>query len=315
MFLAERDYIMVATGYGGADGDYLDHVEIINMKTLESCSVLPEKYPYTFYGCTTMMINNEINICSGYYHDDYKDCYGYDGYNDRWNIKPYTVTPGRYSSMAVEIRPGEWFHMGGYGNGHFYADTHVFSSHNRIFVPGPYMPNGFSDGSAVMLNETHLFIAGGHSGSYYLKSNYLLEIRDPNDGFGGFGAYTYTAARKVEQGFPGHMSGTFLNSTAGEIQVANIGSEAIQTYSPRDDTWTVNNDLFPAGMDSLSYGHTVQEGADSFLIFGGVYNGNYSADIFRFDESGLNLLKAKALQVERDRLIAIPIPSDQVTCY
>ncbi len=302
---------MVATG---SDGDYLDHVEIINMQTLESCPVLPEKYPYTFYGCTAMMINNEINICSGYFHDEYIDCYGYDGYNDQWNIKPYTVTPERYSSMTVEIRPGEWFHMGGYGDGYFYSDTHLFSSHNQIFVPGPYMPSGFRDGSAVMLNETHLFIAGGHAGHYYLENNWLLEIRDPNDGFGGFGAYHAIASRHTPNGFPGHRSGTFLNSTEGEIQIANIGSEAIQIYSPRDNRWTTRNYLFPAGMDSWSYGHTVQEGTDSFLLFGGYYNDKYGADIFRFDESGLNILKADALKVARDRLIAIPISTDQVNC-
>ena len=78
--------IMVATGQ---NVDYLNHTEVINIKTLTSCSNLPSEYPVEVALAIPMQYNSKMVICGGWSTGDpytyiSGDCYIYS--NDSWII-------------------------------------------------------------------------------------------------------------------------------------------------------------------------------------------------------------------------------------
>ncbi len=167
---AQDLHIMVATGY---DGDFLDHNEVINTETIASCSNLPAKYPEEIRLAVALQHDSKMVICGGSPRTG--NCYGYS--NDQWNLEAFRIEPSRYGAMSIEIRPGEWLIMGGYDSSNVLRDTKLLK--NGIFLQGPDLPEPIYAGSAVMLNQTHLFVAAGrdHYSPYIFSiRNYLLNI-------------------------------------------------------------------------------------------------------------------------------------------
>ena len=252
-----------------------------------------------------MKHNTDIVICGGYYTSHVTgDCYSYS--NDRWNIEAFKLDPVRYGATSIEIRPGEWMLMGGSDDGiNILKDTLIFK--NGIFTQGPDLPDPSAFGSAVMLNQTHLFFAASQyqSGSvYYSVKNYFFNIDTEQ--------WTPIANRTSEQ-FHSHSSGTFFNSSNDELQVATIGRYGIEVYSPRDDSW--HDVPWPPRLTYLSRSVAVQQGTSSFILIGGWASiSTNSADIFLFDECGLSILKEDVLQVGRQSHVAMPISPNDFTC-
>ncbi len=197
--------IMVATG---SNNGYLDHVEIINTTTLTSCPNLPAPYPVTVQLPVALKHDSKPVICGG---DPLTfDCYSYS--NNIWSIEPYQLVPARYGASALEIRPDEWLIMGGFDGTNYLNNTKVLKY--GLLLNGPELPEASYGGSSVMLNETHLMVMiGRKSAPDFSTSNYLLDINAER--------WTQVADRELEP-TQYHASGTFFNSTAGEIQVANI---------------------------------------------------------------------------------------------
>ncbi len=156
-----------------------------------------------------------------------------------------------------------------------------------------------------MLNETHLFVAAGRttSGSY-TTNNYLFEINAEQ---------RTQIADRTYAAYAWHKSGTFYNSTVDEMQIANIGVNGIEVYSPRDDSW--HQLPFPPPLTSLQRSAAIQQGTDSFILIGGMTNMNdYSGDIFLFDNNGFSILKENVLQVGRNLHVAMPISMEDFSC-
>ena len=110
-----------------------------------------------------------------------------------------------------------------------------------------------------------------------------------------------------------HLSGTFWNSTADEIQVATFSMSGIEVYSPRDDSWHRFYSSIEVTMIRASV--AIQRGSDSFIIVGGQTNlEDYNGDIFMFDDNGLSVLKESVLQAPRKWHVALPISKDDFTC-
>ncbi len=300
--------IMVATG---VDNDFLDSSEVIDTENVTSCNSLPEVYPFQCSRAVAMKHNSKMVICGGETNQsprDTSDCYGYS--NDRWNLEAFKLEPSRYDAMSVEIRPGEWLVMGGYNDGGYgyLIDTRLLK--NGIFINGPDLPEEISSGSAVMLNETHLFVAGCYYGPNYSLRNYLLDINTEQ--------WTQIADRTLEeppnQYIAGHSSGTFYNYTAGEIQVANIGGLGIEVYSQRFDSW--HQISFPSPLTFLNESVAIQQGPDSFILIGGQTNlEEESGDVYLFDDNGLSVLKEDVLQIPRRLHVALSISDNDFNCY
>ncbi len=287
--------IMVSTGYAGVEG--YDYSEVINTDTMTSCPNIPERFPKGVEKAVGMKHNGKMVIC-----DDDTFCHSYA--NDHWSLEPFLLTPVRYGADSAEIRPGEWLVIGGYSwqvTGGALSSVKLLK--NGIFNTYSSIPTKSHGGSSAMLNETHLFIACGWSGQYEL-TNYLLEIETER--------YHRIASRTL-QPFEFHSSGTFYNSTAGEIQVANIGRYGIEVYSPSLDRWHTG-DYFSGGMYWLYKAATIQEGSDSFLVIGGQTNSGTFPTIYRFDETGLYALKQNALSVPRTYPVALPIDRNEFEC-
>ena len=294
--------IMVATGFGSSGA--LDDTEvIINTDNVTSYPNLPAKYPLEIEMAVAMQHNSKMVICGGLPYTS--DCYSYS--NNQWNIEAFRLEPARYGAMSVEIRPGEWLVMGGYyydGSSHVLSDTQLLK--NGIFIQGPDLPEPILGGSSVMLNQTHLFVAAGQSASNFSMSprNYLMDINSEQ--------WTQIADRTLTP-YRLHSSGTFFNSTAGEIQIANIGREGIEVYSPGDDSWHEIN--FPFPLTSLCYSTAIQKGTDSFILIGGETNlEDYSGDVYLFDGNGFSVYNKNVLQFPRYLHVAMQISCEDFTC-
>ena len=157
-----------------------------------------------------------------------------------------------------------------------------------------------------MLNETSLFIANDWDGYQHKLTNYIYDINTQQ--------YTQIADRNLP-GEEYHMSGTFYNSSANEIQVANIGENGIEIYSPRDDQWHLGLGLFPEGITGMSSGALIQEGSDSFYIIGGRENNGLSNSIYHFDENGLVVLQRNVLWRYRKWHVAMEISEQDFACF
>ncbi len=289
--------IMVATGY---NTDKIDDTEVINTDTITSCSNLPAKYPMEVAYAVAMKHDSKMVIC-GNYPEYTSDCYSYS--SNQWNLEAFKLEPARRGAMSTEIRPGEWLIMGGDDDSlDDLTDTKLLK--NGIFTQGPSLFEPIYGGSSVMLNETHLFVASAHSYSSFSPRNYLLDIDAER--------WRQIAERTLTPS-TFHSSGTFLNRTAGEIQVANIGQYGIEVYSPRDDFW--HEVPFPSPITYLEDSTAIQQGTDSFILIGGATNlETYSDDIFLFDENGFSILKENVLRIPRYDHVAMPISKDDFTC-
>ncbi len=284
--------IMVATGYDGTD--HLDHVEVINTLSVKSCSNLPAKYPKAIDFSVAMQHDSKMVICGG--SPLTSDCYSYS--NDNWNLEAFQLEPARYGAMSTEITPGQWLILGGHDDSNALTDTQLLS--NGIFTQGPDLPEPSFYGSATMLNKSHLFIASGNTGSGYSSNNYLLNI-DTNE-------WTQIAARSFEA-YEFHASGTFWNSTAREVQIANIGKFGIEVYSPSDNSWQSGYPM-PPSIGRLEQTAVIQQGQDSFFLIGGYIGGDGSSrsgSVYMFDENGLKIVKEIVLRVGRSRHVAMTL--------
>ena len=291
--------IMVATGVNGMNS--LADTEVIDAETITSCANLPAKYPNEVKFAVAMQHNSNMVICGGFPRTG--DCYSYS--NDAWNMEDFRLEPARYAAMSAKIRPGEWLVMGGFDGANYLNDSKLLK--NGQFQQGPDLPEPVVKGSSVMLNETHLFMAGGRyqqAEPFYSPRNYLLDINS--------GQWTQIADREM-QPMRDHASGTFLNSTAGEIQIANVGRLGIEVYSPRDNSW--HQVPFPSPITELWLSTAIQQGYESFLLIGGTTNlGLDNGDVYLFDENGLSILKKNVLQVPRRHHVAMAISKDYFTC-
>ncbi len=303
MFIFIAD-IMVATGYNSG---VLDDTEVIDTDTTTSCSNMSSIYPLEVGYAVSMQHDSKMVICGGYLGalQRTSDCYRYS--NDSWTIEAFKLEPDRYGAMSVEIRSGEWLVMGGLTDGSSrLSDTQLLK--DGIFLQGPELPEPIEGGSSVMLNETHLFVAAGQyqsSSPTYSPRSYLLDINTEQ--------WTPIADRTPTHSSY-HSSGKFWNSTAGELQIANVGVWQIEVYSPSDNVW--HKVPFPSPLTYFYQSAAIQKGNDSFILIGGETNvDSESGNIYLFNETGLSILEENVLQVPRSAHVAMPISKEDFSCF
>ena len=96
--------------------------------------------------------------------------------------------------------------------------------------------------------------------------------------------------------------GLFYNSSADEHQIMFAGSNGIETYSIRENKWTIISRSL-----SIYDSTVVQESEDYFLSFGGKVNGAFSDDVYKFDENGCNILAHGFLSHAIQNAVVLPI--------
>ncbi len=131
-------------------------------------------------------------------------------------------------------------------------------------------------------------------------------------------SFTWTELAPRPKAGNDFVVGTFLNSTAGETQVAVIDEDAIMTYSPRNDAWSDNTALFEAPIVGVNGGINVQLSSDYFIITGGKVDRGTgyvdTNDFLRFDETGLSLDTVDAFETSRRYHVALAVDDASVRC-
>ena len=280
-------------------------------KTGEAKSCEIADYPLEVDGAIAVKHNGQPAICGGYQGEATSNCYKYQ--NGEWQKQRFQLTPAKSRSTTVEIRPGEFLILGGHDGISMTRNGERFK--NGRFSNGPRIPLS-GQGSAVMYDDKRLFWAMGilNDKSSSVK-NYFFNI-DTN-------RWTELADRTLEAS-TSHVSGTFFNSSAGELQIANIGFNGIEVYSPRANSWhritnsaAVGPKSYSTSLISVHSTRAIQHEKNSFLLIGGSRIGDYgqdfTGDIFLFDENGLSVLKENVLITPRQSNIAMQI-SDDFTC-
>ena len=294
-------YIMVAVG--SFEGDPIDHVEIINAAFNESCPNLPAPYPLEIYESAAMTHQGKPILCGGL--PITTDCHSYDHINNRWDLEPFMLSPGRRATMTAETRPGEWIIIGGEDIDYNVLDETLFFK-DGIFTDGPKAPLPVFLGSGVMYDTKRLFLATAGTNGANSPMNFFLDIDTLE--------WTQIANRTLTPTYA-HCSGTFYNSTRGELQIATISSTGIEVYSPQDDKWTSGHVSFPPGIDYVYDSSAVQQGSDSFLLIGGKTEAGYSGNIYEFNETGMNVIKPDFLAQPRKLHSTLAIPAEQAHCF
>ncbi len=294
----KRYNILVAIGsaYGNPG---LDHVEVVNTETLESCSNLPAPYPFLNEVAVSMKHQEKVVICGGRIGDKQytSDCYSYNYINDQWDLEPFRLEPARFTSASVEIRPDEWLVIGGDTRTETLSETQLFK--DGQFFPGPELPIPMRYPTAVMLDKNRLFIADG----YDTNRNFLLDIN----------TYEFTEIAPMKyNSYDCTMSGTFFNSSANEIQIVNV-SDDIQVYSPKTDSWQAGLP-FPPEFWFFDCSVAIQQGSNAVAFVGGFTDSGFVGGIYQFDETGLKTIKENVLALERAFHIAALIPEDHFKC-
>ena len=302
---AESTLFLVATGYDGL-GDLSD-VEVVDVEsgTPMRCTNKPRNYPIAVRAPSVFKDGDNPVICGGMdrLSNYYSQCYKYDFINDTWNLQSYS-TGLRAWAFSVEIGPGEWMIMGGSSDfGDNLDSTLIFR--NGAFEPGPPMPYPMILFSGAMVNNTHLLIVATDS---YLGSTFMLDLTTMT--------YSNVAYQILNEGTgqdQGHLTGAFFNASAGERQLANVGHDGIQVYSPTNDQW--HELSFPSSMSyQLMDTMAVQLGWDDFLMIGGMTSFT-SDDTFRFqDIIGIDIWRKNVLETSRSLHVTVPISKALFTC-
>ncbi len=278
---------MIATGWtcNSTSCDAIQRIELVNTKSMKSTNT--SYFPIQINAAVSFKEGDKVVICGGVPTNP--KCYGYE--DMKWSAEDYKLEPARYGAASVEIRPNEWLVIGGASEAlGFLTDTKLFR--NGKFYKGPELPVATFGASVVMLNETHLFIALGVNWQSDRSRNFLFNIE------------TFEWTQIANRNFPAsshHSSGLFFNSTANEIQIANIGCYGIEIYSPTSNSWhSIKSEI-----SSLSESVAVQQ-ENSFILIGGNTKYGPSKSVFVFNENGLNVLKENVLASLRYLHVAIP---------
>ena len=285
--------IMVATGYNGLQ---MDDVEMLDIETWTSCSNLPAAYPLSVDHAVALKHDSKPVICGGIPLTS--DCYSYS--NNEWNIEPFRLEPPRYGAMSVEVKPGEWVIMGGSDGSTVFSEVLLLK--DGMFTQLLTLPQPMFGGSATKLNDTHALIAAGFNGTHHSPYNYLLNVDTEQ--------WTQIADRNLSP-WEFHSSGTFYNASAGETQVANLGFNGIEIFSPQDNSW---HSGISSSVSNLFSSPVVQNGTESFILIGGEADLALSGHVYSFNESGLTILKQNVLKLPRTHHVAVSASIDEFTC-
>ena len=292
----QEEFVLITAGFTLQDGE-LNGTETVDLDTFMSCPVAANDFPNRVsFPVSLRDSENNIMVCGGEYETTqvtvYQECFKY--LNGSWTPTVSMLQP-RVGATSVEIKPKEWLILGGQDDTTYYNTTELFK--DGAFGVGPPLPEPMFGGSAVMYNATHLFTA------MKSQTNYFLDID----------TYEWTKlADRVAGGSGLHVSGIFANDITEAIEIATIGKNGIEIYSPESNTW---NGMTSPLLNALEGASAIQIDTRYFLTFGGLVNSIPVGSIYRFDGDGLSLVEEDAMTTRRFGHIAAMIKPDQIDCY
>jgi len=238
--------------YVNDHGNLTSDVELIDPFLENSHCGKPQNYPFPTSEITA---NGGIVCGGGFENQDYK-CFQYSIQNKSW-ADGGILSAQRYAASSVSYSGNYWITGGGLLNG----QTSLVTSDIRKGNSGPFvsssdLPEQLRHHCMSVLNETHIFIAGG---DWSPKSPYFVDI--------SLNPFKFTKLPPMLENRSGAACGTVAWGFSSDSKTANFlvivagGTDYSSTtgtsttsefYSEMDGVW-VNGPILPRGFVKGGY--------------------------------------------------------------
>ena len=142
---------------GGFNGDNLDDVEIVLLKSTSTCKKSAD-YPLNLSGTVGIFGNGMAFVCGG--SPPYtSDCFSYDVDVGIW-LPQTSMGEERSYAGAVMLNDSHWWITGGYGAG-LLISTELYNLESHSVSPFLNLPTATDYHVVLKVNETHFFLCCG----------------------------------------------------------------------------------------------------------------------------------------------------------
>jgi len=263
-------------------------VELVDLSG-NACPQIPD-YPVPIEGHVAALIDDRIISCGGFDgFEEIANCFELD---DGLNWNEIDSLPTALAYAAGSIVGGYWVISGGEDGDTIYDTTYIYD--DNYFQPGPPMPSPFHTHCQLTLDETHVFIGGGHTKEAYLYDIQLQEFITLPE----LPILVYDEA-----------CGLLENDQSGQEIMLIEGHNSL-VYSLTNNNWrdgpvTENTSLGPAAAQL----------EDGFALVGGEYNGQYFDTIYTIDDLTYSwYLDSNSLNNGRQNPTVVTLPDGFITC-
>ena len=163
---------------GGSDGNhYLNDVEVIDLHTGGRECLVQNAHPDTKGYAIGTYVSGSPLVCGGNEDGSFTDkCHSYHFESMSWTRQPDLMQVRSYS--ASTLLPNQTFLAIG-GNGNDNAGTTSEMFFGDVWHVGPSPPHDMAGHCVVLINETHVFVAGDASGAD-AKAAQILDVTTGN---------------------------------------------------------------------------------------------------------------------------------------
>ena len=252
---------------GGRQGfePSLHDAEFVDFSPFESASLpKPANLSIPLVGNVANYVQGKVMTCGGFGNIN---CYIYDNTEDVW-LTASSLDTVRSNAVGFVIG-GLWYILGGKDGSKCLDSTVVYN--DGVFQVGQDIPYCTSYACSVLLNETHVFYAGGYYDASFRQDAYLLEV----DG------WKWTRLSNMRQARAGHSCGRVGHKliVVGGSDEAGATSEILSLDSL---TWTSGPGAPPTPSGSIR-GAAVYQEEETFYLLGGRAGNNEIATVYEFD--------------------------------
>lgn len=284
---AVLDFVLEATQLsqemvviGGWNGKRLSDLEATTLRNdgsgqKFSCKSLTKPHKALDAHVAQAVTDGTLISCGGW--GNMRDCYIYSVATNSWSKAPFLLNEGRAYAYSVLLDNGDFMVLGGKDDNDIrLSTTEILPQHGDMFHYGSEMPYAAEDTCALMVNSTHLFLAGGNNGTHTFAYAYLYNLEETE-------WINVANMNKPRQSFACGLVNGFHIIVAGGYN--NGPLESVEIFSLEFMKWSKGPDLpiKKAGMAAVQL-------KDTFVIIGGAHEEGdgdwvYHGDIYKFNET------------------------------
>ena len=304
----ENFKILAVAGDINKAGRLTSDVELIDPFVENSHCIKPSNYPFK----TSDITGSGGIVCGGSFENPDHSCFKYSIQDKTWS-NVGSLNAQRYAASSVLMHDDYWITGGGQLNGlTSLVTSEILKDSQGPFTKSADLPEQLQDHCMSVLNDTHVFIAGGH---WSPKSAYFVDVSvDP---------FRFTKLPPMLDNRRGAACGTIVwgysaTTKTNDFTVIVAGgmdydtedsSKTSNFYSPLANVW-VNGPMLPRGF--INGGYFTTKYYSLIMVGGEDENGIKRRDVMAFGNvmDSINFLPGK-LETSRWAFAAVQIKSNE----